>query len=174
MTKWERYAQKAQSGIFTSTLIEGTASIIAAMDEQAGDYTCDFPLAVWYLQANPASRIYEVDGPQAWHNLCSRYPAKAVDDDRLVPDWPSVAADWDGVHLTFGGLLTSEQVRVESAAGWSEHWAWHVEQTLWLRWMFDTYQRLPDHDETEIPGLDHPWIQASFAGATPLTKWEPS
>ena len=76
----------------------------------------------------------------------------ATDIERwLTPDWASVAEDWDGVHLTLGGLLTAEKVRVASAAGWTMHRFWDIEQTMWLRWAFDDVERLPDGDAMPLP-----------------------
>lgn len=158
-TPWERKAQKPLGKKFTSTLIGGASSLLMALDERSGDYYCTFPVACWLLQAPPTARIFEVDGPQAWHNLCVRYPAtwpaEQMGDGRLVPDWEAAAADWDAVHLSFGGLLTCEQVRVESPEGWSQHEFWHAEQTFWLRWLFTDSQRLPDHDRS--PSSD--WLR---------------
>ncbi|MCY3543078.1 MAG: hypothetical protein OXH22_03405 [Chloroflexi bacterium] len=69
----------------------------------------------------------------------------------LTPNWSAVAAEWDGVHLTLGGLLTAEKVRVASAAGWSMLRFWDMEQTMWLRWVFDDVERLPDRDAIPLP-----------------------
>jgi hypothetical protein len=169
----ERYAQKALGAIHTSTLVQGTLLPTTSSMFEALDYgTCDIvvkypapPFATWHLKVDASARVFEIDGPLAWHDLCTRYPADAGhrirprvelatgpstpdfvgDRRRLVPDWSAVAADWDGVHLTFGGLLTAEQVPVESAAGWTYHWGWHAEQTMWLRWVFTAIERMPDH-----------------------------
>ena len=72
-------------------------------------------------------------------------------DNWLTPDWYAVANDYDAVHLTFGGLLTSDKVRVESYEGWSMTRLWDEEQTLWFRWMFSDSERLPDYVESESP-----------------------
>jgi len=66
-------------------------------------------VACWRLEASPTVRVFEVDGPQAWHKLCVRYPTRTEDglrkrllarvrlfhrypaigeDGRLVPDGP--------------------------------------------------------------------------------------
>ena len=100
------------------------------------------------------------------HELCARYPSRgngrgrylrlfpvkriapnADMDERsfLTVDWEAAAKDWDGVHLTFGGLLTSDSVRVASSAGWSMLMFWDLEQTLWLRWAFNAVERMPDY-----------------------------
>ena len=93
---WERYAQKPLTPC-TSTLMEGgVSSIVVAYDERSGDYWCDFALACWLLQMASTARIYEIDGPESWHNLCLCYPAEGDDDDRLVPNRGAAAADWVG------------------------------------------------------------------------------
>ena len=161
MSNFERYAQKRSNGLFTSTLIGGTSSMFAALDRKTGDIGHSVPgppWASWHLGAPKSARIFEINGPLSWHELCTRYPAEgtishtipdfSADDGRLVPDWPAVADDWDAVHLTFGGLLTAEQVRVESPSGWTYFWAWDVEETLWLRWLFPKIERMPDRERT--------------------------
>ena len=55
------------------------------------------------------------------------------------------------MHLTLGGLLTAEKVRVVSAAGWTMHRFWDIEQTMWLRWAFDDVERLPERDAMPLP-----------------------
>lgn len=163
LSNWERYAEKSKNGIYTSTLGDRSSAILVEYDERIGDFTLGndrysphaAPYPCWLLKADPAARVYEIDGPPSWHDLCVRYPTAGVVDSntppftlepgRLTPDWGEVAADWDGVHLTSGGQLTTEQVRVESDAGWTYLWGWDIEQTLWLRWMFYEVEQLPDH-----------------------------
>ena len=72
-----------------------------------------------------------------------RYPARD-EDGRIVPHWSAVASDFDAVHLTLGGLLTTEQVRIDSPSGWSQHDGWDFEQALWLHWKFTRAERLRD------------------------------
>lgn len=117
-------------------------SWLAAL-EYVGEHPVSFPLVQYELEVSPEARIFEVDVPSAWHRLCTRYPEQG-EDGQLVPDWPAVAREWDAVHLTLGGLLTSEQVRVETPQGWSEHRFWNAEQTVWLRWCFTNFTRLAD------------------------------
>ncbi len=55
----------------------------------------------------------------------------------LLPDWAAVAEEWDGIHLTWAGFLTSEG-RVWDLGGDAvtmlRYWA--SEQTLWLADVF--------------------------------------
>ncbi|MEX2599175.1 MAG: hypothetical protein WD533_05910 [Dehalococcoidia bacterium] len=158
---WDCYPQSPRDAFRTTTLFGDTAPFLAICEAGVCDYnSVKFPLAWWRLRVPAAARIYEVDGPEAWHALCTRYPWKCEPAEPfnqkglLVPHWQAVAADWDAVHLTFGGALTAEQVRVESAAGWSRNWGWHAEQTLWLRWMFEHVERLPDRERQRQPYVD--------------------
>jgi hypothetical protein len=183
-TGWECYAQKPEWGFWTSTAIDdhGKSSFLTGVMNGTGDLS-DFrrdrslPFARYRIIISPAGRVYEVDGPESWHRLCTTFPDTG-EDGRLVPDWVAVANEWDGVHLTLGGLLTSEQVRIERPEGWTEHWAWDVERTVWLRAVFDGFERLPDlsalPDVQEAiswpralwiePGPDtHPWLVGIFA-----------
>ena len=148
---WERYAQKPEGGLFTSTAVGGASSALAAFSHGVGDHDPEPPLVRYRLRAAPDARIFEVDGPAAWRRLCLRYPT--VDDDgRTVPNWAAVAREWDGVHMTLGGLLTSDQVRIEGPEGWTQHRFWEAELTVWLRWVFTDIARLPDlADGPELP-----------------------
>ncbi|MCC7024200.1 MAG: hypothetical protein IT338_15350 [Thermomicrobiales bacterium] len=149
-TRWERYAHKPDWGLWTSTILgsSGATSFLEGVAFGAGDlglFRDDFAPAIarFRLDVAPAARVFEIDGPLDWHRLCLRYPA-AYDEGQIVPDWSAVAAEWDGVHLSLGGLLTSEQVRREAEGGWTMHWGWDAEQTVWLRDVFDAIERLPD------------------------------
>jgi hypothetical protein len=146
-----RYAEKPGNGFFTSTGIDGTSGAIALLADGYGDYEVELPLVRYRIGIRPSARVFEVNGPGAWFQLCANYPDIGL-DGRLVPNWAAVAREWDGVHLTLGGLLTAEQVRVNGPEGWAEHSRWDTEQTVWLRWVFAEIERLPD-----VSHLPHPF-----------------
>ena len=169
-TRWECYALKPVGGMFTSTMIGDISPMAATIDFGVGDFRPWYgkpPYAIWRMNVDESARIFEIHGPNDWHRLCVEYPAEgnsgrnepdfSHDAGKLVPDWSKVARDWDAIHLSFGGYLTSEQVRVESEHGWTYHWAWHHEAALWLRWMFNGYERLEDYrrDESDSPDFDY-------------------
>lgn len=115
------------------------------------------PYHPWRLQVPSSARVYEVHGPRAWHTLCLAYPAPSspaypmpMPKGLIEPDWQAVANDWDGIHLSPGGLLTTEQVRWGKPRAQTHLFGWNVESTAWLRWVFDRVERLPDVD----PGVD--------------------
>ena len=158
-SRQDRYDQQVFGGLFTSTLVHGLSSLFAALDLSTGDVGARYsspPYSSWRLKIAASARVLEIDGPQAWHDLCLAYPAEKTgesnhpdfsgDAGQLVPDWSMVAAKWDAVHLGFGGLLTTQQVRVQSPAGWTYLWSWDAELTLWLRWMFISSEHLPDYE----------------------------
>ena len=191
MTYWEQRTNKSESGLYTCTSFEGNSSFLTAMDisdvHGPNDLTMEFefPIKQWRLSVSDAARVYEINGPADWHQLCVEYPAKSARDasdpeesdnegwalyplatlprdsdgqdfatdveNWLTPNWSAVAEDWDGVHLTLGGLLTAEKVRVVSDAGWSMLRFWDMEQTMWLRWAFDDVERLPDRNAKPLP-----------------------
>lgn len=145
-SQWERYAQKPIGPQYTSTSYNGDASMLIAYENHTGDiWPQSWPLQCWRMSVPEGVNIYEIHGPKDWHRLCVTYPARGSDDDRLVPDWGAASADWDGVHLSLGGLLACEQGRYESAEGWSMHESWHTERTFWLRALDASCEQLPDY-----------------------------
>lgn len=92
------------------------------------------------------ARVFEVDGPDAWAELCRRFPlevtasrrhdwyrATGVDGAWVIPDWSRVAETYDGVHVSVAGHLTTagravpvDDARTTVLAGWDP------DQTSWL------------------------------------------
>ena len=159
--RWERYAQKPRTGQYqcTSTLKGEDTSLFVAVDYGVGDFNLwSLPFECWELLVPNDVQVVEVHGPTDWNRLCVRYPATGERDGPpdpkwLVPDWGAAAEDWDGVHLSLGGLLTAEQVRYQSEDGVSMLNFWQAEQTYWLRGFASNARRLPDHEGRNCP--DH-------------------
>jgi hypothetical protein len=62
----------------------------------------------------------------------------------ILPDWRSVAAQWDGVHVSVAGYLSTAGMAVESGGGSATLLAgWDADQTLWLRDVFTDTSRMP-------------------------------
>lgn len=183
-------------GLYTSTLVKGASSWKALLNEDFHSIRSrkgTAPIPHYRLNACESAHIYEIRSPLDWHRLCVNYPAicfpNANDYGRqldkiyplkptskgtnefklgnwLTPDWHAVSNDYDAIHLTFGGLLTSDKVRVESDEGWSMNRIWDAEQTLWFRWMFESIERLPDYAPTERPfELSFPSLLSLNTGA---------
>ena len=133
----------------TSTYREQTTSEMTDLDYMWG-VTPRYPLSCWRLKIDSQAKVYEIDGPESWHSLCARYPASWCIEDRedrhiLVPDWRAVSQDWDGVHLSFGGWITTEQIRYRSSAGESMMEFWNSEKTVWLSSVMVDAEEMPAH-----------------------------
>lgn len=155
-TSWERYAQKPAWGLVTSTAFNGISAMLVGADACVGDLgPLRLPAARELLVVPAHARVYEVDGPRAWRRLCLTYPAPepgGLAGGLVVPDFLAVARDWDAVHLSMGGLLTSDQIRLDGPEGATELLGWDAESTVWLRPPYERRIRLPDlTDHIPIP-----------------------
>ena len=73
------------------------------------------------------------------------YPGRDSDNGRPVSGWGASSSDWDGVHLSLGGLLSCEMRRHQSAEGWSMHEFWHADTTFWLHALEAKCDRTPNY-----------------------------
>jgi hypothetical protein len=137
--RWEGYAERPVGWRVTSTVRDGGSSLEAAVAHGVGDWNFDRVRRGVVEPLGSGLRVFEVNGAEDWHALCVAHPATNSDgsspagEGALVPDWASVGAEWDGVHLSFLGVLTTPFVRVSSEVGSSMLWSWGAEQTIWLR-----------------------------------------
>ncbi|WP_426324587.1 hypothetical protein [Microbacterium sp. E-13] len=119
----------------------GPARLWFEEDSLGGDSADAVP-----VEGYPA-RVIEIAGPEDWAGLCRRHPldvsaARRHDWFRVtgragawvIPDWRSVAAEADAVHLTVLGYLTTatrpiglDDERATVLAGWNP------DETFWLR-----------------------------------------
>lgn len=90
--------------------------------------------------------VHEVDGPEAWAWLCRRYPLEVTAGRRhdwfratgrdgrwVLPDWSAVAREFDAVHLTAAGYLTTAGLAVPVEDDLASVLAgWDPDATLWL------------------------------------------
>ncbi|MBO3101192.1 VWA domain-containing protein [Cellulomonas fengjieae] len=92
------------------------------------------------------ARVYEVDGVQAWSDLCRRFPLDVTASRRhdwfrttgvagrwVIPDWARVADRYDAVHLTTAGYLATagRAVAVDGDAR-SVLANWNPDEAYWL------------------------------------------
>ncbi len=99
---------------------------------------------VWPLAVSDAARIFEVDSSRAWQELVSGYPRPATasyrhtwawtgwNGDWLAPRWSAVARDWDGVHLTIAGYLSTAGCPLPVGTARTMLAGWNPDQTYWL------------------------------------------
>ncbi|GEL98155.1 hypothetical protein [Cellulomonas terrae] len=92
------------------------------------------------------ARVYEVDGAEAWSGLCRRFPLEVTASRRhdwfrttgaadrwVIPDWVRVADEFDAVHVTVTGYLTTAGRPVPVGEDTSSVLAgWSPDETYWL------------------------------------------
>jgi hypothetical protein len=141
---------KPRHALWTSTSVgEGSSGWLHYV--LWGEDRWEPPYHRWRLEVMPEARVYEIHGPRAWQALCLAYPAPSflaypveTPEALIEPNWQAVAQDWDGIHLSSGGLLTTERVRWGRPGAQTHLYGWGVESTVWLRWVFGRVERLPD------------------------------
>jgi hypothetical protein len=174
---WESYAQKPVGGISTSTELPVAhdepirSGAHAELSCGSSDWDAVYPVHQVRLQVSATARVYEIDSAADWHTLVQRYGdpathpgsdaslrAAAGIDNGLAPTWSAVAEDYDGVHLTFAGLLTGLYVPTATGKLSATLWAWEWESTRWLRSVFTSATTLDDLlAPPEDPDYYRPW-----------------
>jgi hypothetical protein len=99
----------------------------------------------WPLAPQAGSRIYEISGPEDWADLVTRYPLDLTRSRRhdwwrvtgwsgrwLVPDFAAAAADYDAVHLSVIGYLTTAGRVLPVGDARTMLAGWDPDQTWWL------------------------------------------
>jgi hypothetical protein len=97
------------------------------------------------LQPAPDARVFEISGPADWIELVGRYPLAVPRSRRqdwyrttgrhahwMIPDYLALAGDFDAVHLSVLGYLSSAQRALEVPGGYSLLGGWPPDQTWWL------------------------------------------
>ncbi|MBC7557936.1 MAG: hypothetical protein H7270_00985 [Dermatophilaceae bacterium] len=93
------------------------------------------------------ARVYEIDGPAAWADLCRRHPLEVTASRRhdwyratgrigrwVIPDWTQVQHDIDAVHLSADGYLTTAGLAIPVDDDLATVLAgWNPDQTYWFR-----------------------------------------
>ena len=136
--RWEDYAQRPKGWRITSTLSGGYSCLDTVIALGVGDWGAVETHRRFAAEIDASARVFEIFGPADWHALCvsfprvNQHPNSPAGVGTLAPDWSRAATQWDGVHLTFMGLLTAPFVRHSSAAGTTMLWSWDTEGTLWL------------------------------------------
>lgn len=135
---WEDYAERPTAWRVSSTTHDGVSSADMAMLTRVGDWERPERYQRSRAVVDPGASVFEVTSPEDWHALSAEAPREylhdsgATETSLLVPDWARLADEYDGVHLTFGGLLTTPHVRVRSAAGTTRLRSWDAEFTIWV------------------------------------------
>jgi hypothetical protein len=100
----------------------------------------------WPVAPNASARVYEVRGPGQWAALADCYPLDVSRSRRhdwwratgwsgrwLIPDYAAAAGDWDAIHVSVAGYLTTAGLDLPAAAGARMMLAgWDPDATWWL------------------------------------------
>jgi hypothetical protein len=99
----------------------------------------------WPVSPRPGARIYEISSPEDWTELVGRYPIDVSNSRRhdwwrttgwagrwLIPDFAAIAADYDAVHLSIAGYLTTAGRALSVDDGRTVLAGWDPDQTFWL------------------------------------------
>jgi hypothetical protein len=104
----------------------------------------------WPVVPEEGARVYEICGPNRWAELVDRYPLDVSKSRRhdwwrvtgqagrwLIPDYMAMAADWDAVHLSVAGYLTTARIAIPAGdgactmlAGWDPDATWWINDVL--------------------------------------------
>jgi hypothetical protein len=117
-----------------------------------------WPVAARSARSEVSPRIYEIQDQASWAELVQRFPLDVTDSRRpdwkratgrdgswLLPDYPAVASEFDGLHLTVYGYLTTAGVAVSTGATSATVLAgWAPDETYWLTDVLDTYGEATD------------------------------
>jgi hypothetical protein len=99
----------------------------------------------WPVAPRLGTRIYEISSPEDWTELAGRYPIDVSKSRRhdwwrttgwaggwLIPDFAAVAADYEAVHLSVAGYLTTAGRALSVNDGRTVLAGWDPDQTFWL------------------------------------------
>jgi hypothetical protein len=102
---------------------------------------------VWPVHVDDAARVYEITGPDTWTHLVDAYPLAVATSRRsdwyeatgkhvqwYLPDWAAASVDYDAVHLTVLGYLTTPGLALPLTThiGASVLAGWDPDATFWL------------------------------------------
>ena len=104
------------------------------------------PARCWPVAPQDGARVYEVWGPGQWAELVDRYPLDVSKSRRhdwwratgragrwMIPDYAAIAADWDGIHVSVVGYLTTAGIPLPAGGGaWTMLAGWDPDATWWL------------------------------------------
>jgi hypothetical protein len=132
----------SSSLVSTTRCLHGLGAVGLALVEDTFGWT---DARCWPLAARPESRIYEISGPGDWAGLVARYPLDVSRSRRhdwwrvtgwsgrwLIPDFTAAAADYDAVHLSVIGYLTTAGRSLPVGDARTMLAGWDPDQTWWL------------------------------------------
>jgi hypothetical protein len=144
------WSDPALSGLLVTTRAQpGLGAVRLALVEDGHGWES---ARCWPLRPRAGARVYEVDGPAAWGALVARYPLDVTRSRRhdwwratgltgrwLIPDYQAVARDYDAVHVSVLGYLTTAGAALPAGAddetltllaGWDPDATWWLTDSL--------------------------------------------
>ena len=120
---------------------------------------------IWAVEIGPAAKVCEIHGPGDWARVAAAHPRDVTESRRhdwhrwtgyegpwILPDWRSVVRQWDGVHVSVGGYLSTAGMRVDAGGAATLLVGWDANQTLWLNDVFTSVRQLGTWEGT--PGRE--------------------
>jgi hypothetical protein len=138
------WSSPANSGLpRTRRALDGLGSVGLVLEE---DGFGEAEAGVIPVRARDGLRVREIRGPEDWTALVAAHPldvslsrghdwwrATGQDGPWFIPDWESVAADVDAVHLTILGYLTTAGRALPMGdAARTVLAGWNPDETFWL------------------------------------------
>ncbi|MFH5211398.1 hypothetical protein ACHIPZ_24810 [Antrihabitans sp. NCIMB 15449] len=156
----EWWSTPAGNTLSTSRSRDGLGALELLLEEDSSG--CG-EARVWPVHVLGTPRVYEIAQPTDWASLVDSYPFAVPESkwsdwfvttgerhDWFIPDWVAVAEDYDAVHLSIYGYLTTPGLAIPLShnsgatvlAGWDPDATWWLnndvitvedEPTLWSR-----------------------------------------
>lgn len=111
----------------------------------------------WPLASSPGLRAFEITGPDDWASLVESYPLEVTCTKSVnwpvvtgvtrrwwIPDWATVGADYDAVHLSVHGYLTTAGRALPAFSGHTGLGGWNPDATWWLNDVLHHHGRVRD------------------------------
>ncbi|WP_137723775.1 hypothetical protein [Prescottella subtropica] len=143
----EWWSTPEASGVMeTSRARDGLGAVQLVLEED--DISDGRRSRVWPVTVDGTPRVYEIGCPQDWAVLVDAYPLAVPECRRSdwfdttgvhchwnIPDWVAVSEDYDAVHLTVLGYLTTPGIAIPLAHrdGATLLAGWDPDVTYWLR-----------------------------------------
>ena len=158
------WSTPAWPGIMCSTrALDGHGPVGLTLVEDGFGWTSAHSRA---LRVRPGASVFEISGPEAWVELVERYPLTVTNSRRhdwwrvtgqnvawAIPDYLAAAADFDGIHLTVLGYLSTAGRALPAADAYTVLAGWNPDETWWLT------------DSAELTGSPMGWSREDLGDA---------
>ena len=149
-------AKPFRAGLFTSTGIADSYGMwrcyLRGYEGSASLYL--MPWHTWRLQPRPDTRVYEIRDAAHWVHLITTHPR--AEGGFVQPDWASVAAAYDAVHITLRAITAAQGFSFATAHGPTVAPYWDAEFDLLAELVLQR-RRTDRGDQRATPGTAHHW-----------------